>query len=172
MTSCVAIFLCPGTFYRVALLGACLLTSCSLPDAASDNKAVPGDTFPPDVVLKGSNANAAIAGMRQPTAGYQARPLVPAADHVRWTDVPMAARNVASKQFVGIQSFEFGADRFVAVTLAADGQTGTVTVERVSSGDFTTVVQLGVFPETHRDELFAKAFEAEMLRLGAIPRPQ
>ena len=172
MTSCVAIFLRPGTFYRVALLGACLLTSCSLPDAVSDNKAAPGDTFPPDVVLKGSNANAAIAGMRQPTVGYQARPLVPAADHVRWTDVPMALRNVASKQFIGIQSFESGADRFVAVTLAADGQAGAVTIERISSGDFTVVVQLGVFPDASKDELFAKAFEAEMLRLGAILRPQ
>jgi hypothetical protein len=34
------------------------------------------------------------------------------------------------------------------------------------------VVQLGVFPEPQKDELFAKAFEAEMLRLGAILRPQ
>jgi hypothetical protein len=47
-----------------------------------------------------------------------------------------------------------------------------VTVERVSSGDFTTVVNIGVFPDAQRDELFAKAFAAEMLRLGAIPRPQ
>ena len=56
--------------------------------------------------------------------------------------------------------------------LTADGQDGTVTVERVSSGDFTTVVNIGVFPDSQRDELFAKAFAAEMLRLGAIARPQ
>jgi hypothetical protein len=110
--------------------------------------------------------------MRQPTAGYQARPLVPAVDHVRWSDVPTAVRNVASRQFLGVQSFESGADRCVATLLTADGQDGTVTVERISSGDFTTVVSIGVFPDAQRDELFAKAFAAEMLRLGAIPRPQ
>ena len=161
-----------STFYRVALVATCALTSCSLPDAASDNTTEPGDVFPPAVVLKGSSATAAVAGMRQPTAGYQARPLIPAVDHVRWSDVPMAIRNIASKQFLGIQSMDSAADRCVAVTLTPDGQAGTVTVERISSGNFTTVVQLGVFPEPKKDELFAKAFEAEMLRLGAMLRPQ
>jgi hypothetical protein len=84
----------------------------------------------------------------------------------------MAVRNVASRQFLGVQSLESGVDRFVATVLAADGQDGTVTVERISSGDFTTVVNIGVFTEPQRDELFAKAFAVEMLRLGAIPRPQ
>jgi hypothetical protein len=84
----------------------------------------------------------------------------------------MAVRNVASRQFLGVQSLESGVDRVVATVLAADGQDGTVTVERISSGDFTTVVNIGVFTDSQRDELFAKAFTAEMLRLGAIPRPQ
>ena len=172
MSDFAAILSRPSTFYRVAVVASCLLTSCTLPDAASDNKAQPGDAFPPEVVLKGATATAAIAGMRQPTAGYQARPLVPAVDHVRWSDVQMAMRNVASRQFLGVQSFESGADRCVATMLTADGQDGTVTVERVSSGDFTTVVNIGVFPDPQRDELFAKAFAAEMLRLGAIARPQ
>lgn len=167
-----AILLSTSTFYRVALIASCLLTSCTLPDAASNNKTEPGDVFPPAVVLKGSSADSAIAGMRQPTTGYQAQPLIPAVDRVRWSDVPMAIRNVASTQFVGIQSLDSGADRCVAVTLIPDGQAGNITVERVSSGDFTTFVQLGVFPEPRKDELFAKAFQAELLRLGAIPRPQ
>jgi hypothetical protein len=172
MSAFAAILSSPSTFYRVAAVASCLLTSCTLPDAASDNKSEPGDTFPPEVVLKGSSSTAAVAGMRQPTAGYQARPLVPAVDHVRWSDVPMAVRNVASRQFLGVQSLESGVDRVVATVLAADGQDGTVTVERISSGDFTTVVNIGVFTDSQRDELFAKAFTAEMLRLGAIPRPQ
>lgn len=161
-----------GVYYRVALATSCLVVSCTSPDAATTDKRRPGDVFAPNVILEGSAKKEAVQGMLGPTGGYQGRPLEVAADGVRWSDVPMAIRNVADTQFIGVQAFETTADKIIASTVASDGNRGSVTVTRSATGSIRVEVQLGVFPELSRDDQFVRAFDSELLRLGAIARPQ
>ena len=106
------------------------------------------------------------------TAGYQARPLLPAADGVRWDDVEMAVTNVSKRSFVGVAAYQRTADTVVGSTILADGQQGTVTVRRGAEGSITVGAQLGTFPDEARDRAFTDAVTRELRRLGSIKRPQ
>lgn len=161
-----------GPFYRgrFALLAA-LAAGCA-PDAASTDVRGRGDLFDPDVVLTGASAEAAVSAMQVPAAGRPTRPLQAAPAGVRWSDVPMAIRNVASVTFHGVASVAEAMDEVDAVTLAGDGQRGRVRATRDAGGAVRLDVQLGTFPDAARDGAFARALEAELRRLGAIPRPQ
>ena len=110
--------------------------------------------------------------MTATAAGYPARPLVPAADGVRWDDVEMAVTNVSKRSFVGVAAYERTADTVIASTILADGQQGTVTVRRGSDGGIRIGAQLGTFPDESRDRGFADAVSEELRRLGSIRRPQ
>ena len=165
-----------GPFYRCAAIGVvgalAALAGCAGPDAATTNARWEGDQFAPAVVLSGASADAAVSGMRSPTAGYQARPLVPAADGVRWSDVKMAIRNVAERNFLGVQSI-VATDALVTATIvSADGQRGSVRATKGAAGEITAQVQLGTFPDPKVDGAFVQEFDREMRRLGAIAQPQ
>lgn len=110
--------------------------------------------------------------MTGPTAGYQARPLVPAADGVRWEDVEMAITNVSKRSFVGVTAYDRTADRVVGSTVLADGQRGSVVAERGAKGAIAIHAKLGTFADASRDRSFEEAVSAELRRLGAIRRPQ
>ena len=165
-----------GPFYRCAAIGVAAsliaLVGCSGPDAASTNARWEGDQFAPNVVLSGASADAAVSGMRAPTAGYQARPLVAAADGVRWSDVKMAIRNVAEHNFLGVQSINATDALVTAAIVSADGQRGAVRVTKGAAGEITAQVQLGTFPDPKVDGAFVQEFDREMRRLGAIAQPQ
>ena len=165
-----------GPFYRCAAIVVAAfpvaLSGCGGPDAASTNARWEGDQFAPNVVLSGASADAAVGGMRAPTAGYQARPLVAAADGVRWSDVKMAIRNVAEQSYLGVQSIEATDALVTAAIISADGQRGSVRVTKGAAGEITAQVQLGTFPDPRADGAFAQGFDREMRRLGAIARPQ
>ena len=164
-----------GCFYRVAAVGALALgavTGCSRPDAARSDVRGPGDRFDPSVVLEGDRARAAEQGMLTAAEGYRPRPLVPAADGVRWSDVPMAIRNVADASFVGVRSVDTSGDRIEVNTVLQDGQPGSVAAVRDASGAITFECRLSTFPDAKRDGAFDAAVRKELLRLGAIPRPQ
>jgi hypothetical protein len=164
-----------GCFYRVAALGALPLAcvcACSQPDAARSDVRGPGDQFDPGVVLEGNSARAAEQGMLAAAEGYRPRPLVPAADGVRWGDVPMAIRNVADASFVGVRSVDTSADRIVANTVLEDGQRGTVAAVRDEAGAITFECRLSTFADAKRDGAFDAAVRKELLRLGALRRPQ
>jgi hypothetical protein len=162
-------------FYRVAiavwLAAAALPAGCSGEDAVRSNRRAPEDRFDPTVVLEGKSAERAERGMVSATAGYPGRPLV-AEPGGRWSDVPMAIRNVARESFRGVRSFETSGDRIVAATVAEDGQPGTVTAARAPDGAISFECSLGTFPDSSRDAAFASALRAELARLGAIRRPQ
>lgn len=104
--------------------------------------------------------------------GYRPRPLVPAADGVRWSDVPMAIRNVADSSFIGVRSIDTSADRISANTVLEDGQRGTVAAIRDEAGAITFECRLSTFPDAKRDGAFDAAVREELLRLGKIRRPQ
>lgn len=162
-------------FYRVAAVGAASLgwlSACSQPDAARSDVRGPGDRFDPAVVLEGDRARAAEQGMLVATEGYRPRPLVPAADGVRWGDVPMAIRNVADASFVGVRSIDTSGDRIEAHTVLEDGQAGSVAAVRDASGAITFECRLSTFADAKRDGAFDAAVRKELLRLGAIARPQ
>lgn len=165
-----------GPFYRCAAIGVvgalAALAGCAGPDAATTNVRWEGDQFAPAVVLSGASADAAVSGMRAPTAGYQARPLVPAADGVRWSDVRMAILNVAERNFLGVPSIKVTDALVTAVIVSADGQRGSVRVTKGAAGEIVAEVQLGTFPDPKVDGAFAPEFDREMRRLGAIARPQ
>lgn len=105
-------------------------------------------------------------------AGHDARPLLPAADGVRWTDVELAMTNVARRSFVGIKSYDRTDNAVVGSTILADGQRGTVTAARDASGAISFRAQLGTLPDDRRDRGFEQDAAKELRRLGAIPRPQ
>ncbi len=167
---------CSGPFYRCAVIGMAgslvALSGCGSPDAASTNARWEGDPFAPAVVLSGASADAAVSGMRAPSAGYQARPLVPAADGVRWSDVKMAILNVAERSFLGVPSIKVTDALVTAVIVSADGQRGSVRVTTGAAGEIVAEVQLGTFADPKADGAFAQEFDREMRRLGAIARPQ
>lgn len=161
-----------GPFYwGHFLLLAALAAGCA-PDAASTDRRGRGDLFEPDVVLAGASADEAVSAMQLPAAGRPTRPLLPAAEGVRWSDVPMAIRNAAAEGFVGVASMREGTDLVTAVMLAPDGQRGCVEASRSPDGPVRFEVRLGTFPDAVRDEAFARVLEAELRRLGSIPRPQ
>ena len=165
-----------GPFYRCAAIGVVgslvALAGCAGPDAATTNARWEGDQFAPAVVLSGATADAAVSGMRSPMAGYQARPLVPAADGVRWSDVKMAILNVAERSFLGVPSIKVTDALVTAVIVSADGQRGSVRVTKGAAGEIVAEVQLGTFADPKADGAFAQEFDREMRRLGAITRPQ
>jgi len=165
-----------GPFYRCAAIGVAgslaALAGCASPDAASTNVRGEGDQFAPALVLSGAPADAAVGGMRSPTAGYQARPLVPAADGVRWSDVKMAIRNVAEHNFLGVQSIVATDALVTAAIVSADGQRGSVRVTKGAAGEIAAQVQLGTFPDSKVDGAFTQEFDREMRRLGALAQPQ
>jgi len=165
-----------GPFYRCASIGVAAslvaMAGCGSPDAASTNARWEGDQFAPAVVLSGAAADAAVSGMRAPSAGYQARPLVPAADGVRWSDVKMAILNVAERSFLGVPSIKVTDALVTAVIVSADGQRGSVRVTKGAAGEIVAEVQLGTFADPKADGAFAQEFDREMRRLGAIARPQ
>lgn len=132
----------------------------------------PDDPFDPSVVLEGERAQAAEQAMLGPAAGHPARPLVPASDGVRWSDVPMAIRNVADASFVGVRSIDTAADRIQANTVLEDGQAGSVAAVRDASGAIGFECRLSTFPDAKRDGAFDAAVRKELLRLGAVRRPQ
>lgn len=163
-------------FYRVALavslaVGATIPSGCSGGDVARSNRRGPEDRFDPTVVLEGKAAEQAERGMVSAAAGYAGRPLL-AEPGGRWSDVPMAIRNVARASFRGVRSFETSADRIVASTVAEDGQPGTVTALRAADGTISFECSLGTFADQSRDARFASELRAELARLGAIRRPQ
>lgn len=161
-----------GPFYRGRFVLLAALAAGCAPDAASTDVRGRGDLFDPDVVLAGSSAGAAVSAMQVPAAGHPTRPLEQAPDGVRWADVPMAIRNVASVTFYGVASVAEGKDGVEAVTLAGDGQRGRVRATIDAGGSVRFEVQLGTFPDAARDVAFAHALEAELRRLGTVPRPQ
>ncbi len=142
------------------------------PDAATTNRRAPGDRFDPSVVLADARAGRAEDAMAATAAGDRARPLLPAADGVRWDDVEMAVTNVSKRSFVGIAAYRRTADTVVASTILSDGQQGTVTARRGADGVIGISAQLGTFPDESRDRGFADAVSVELRRLGAIKRPQ
>ena len=144
-----------------------------MPDASASNHRAPEDRFSPAVTLDGSRKDAAVGGMRAAAAGYDARPLVPAGGAgVRWSDVPMAIRNVAGVQFLGVQSIVVDPARAVATVVSPDGERGTATATLQPDGSIRVSAQVGVFPSTDRDAAFEHAIGAELVRLGRIARPQ
>jgi hypothetical protein len=159
-------------FYRWASIALIASGAGCAPDAATTNRRAPGDRFDPSVVLAGARAGRAEDAMTVTTAGYQARPLLPAADGVRWDDVEMAVTNVSKRSFVGVAAYQRTADTVVGSTILADGQQGTVTVRRGAEGSITVGAQLGTFPDEARDRAFTDAVTKELRRLGSIKRPQ
>lgn len=155
----------------VALAGS-LVAGCALPDAAASSKPSREDAFPPDVVLDPAQQRAALDAMRTAGAGVPVRPLVAAQNGVRWSDVETAVRNVADRQFLGVFGAESRADVFTAGLQTEDGQPGSVTVRRQADGRIVAHADIGIFSNFAKEQEFESAFDAEMRRLGAIPRPQ
>lgn len=154
------------------LLAGALAAGCSLPDAAASTKPSREDVFSPDVVLDGAQQGQVLDAMRAAGAGVPVRPLVAARDGVRWADVETAVRNVADVQFLGVYGVESKPDVFTAGLQTEDGQPGTVTVRRQADGRIVAHADIGVFSNFTKEQQFEAAFDAEMRRLGAIPRPQ
>ena len=147
-----------------------LAAACASPDPAATNRREPGDRFDPAVVLSGQKAGRAEEAMVGATAGYAPRPLQEAPEG-RWSDVPMAIRNVAKAHFAGVRSFDTSGDRIVASLALEDGQAGTVTATRDGAGAVSFACSLGTFPDAVRDDAFLGSLRAEFLRLGRIGRP-
>jgi hypothetical protein len=155
----------------VALAGS-FLAGCTLPDASASTKPSQQDVFPPDVVLDASQQRAALDAMRSAGAGVAVRPLVAAQNGVRWSDVETAVRNVADTQFLGVFGVESKPEVFTAGLQTEDGQPGSVTVRRQADGRIVAHADIGIFSNFAKEQQFEDAFDAEMRRLGAIPRPQ
>ncbi len=149
-----------------------LLSGCTQPDAATTDIDSPADEFPPSVVLDSKQQAQVLADMRAAAQGYAPRPLVTAPDGVRWSDVTMAIRNVADKQFLGYVSAESTADQCTVWVQMPDGQDGTIVARRDAGGRITATARLGVLGEPKQEQEFVVAFDAELRRLGAIARPQ
>ena len=155
-----------------ASLVAALTAGCSQPDAAASVKPSPHDTFPPDVVLGDPQQRAVLDAMRSAGAGVPVRPLVVAEHGVRWSDVETAVRNVADEQFLGVYGVVSKPDAFTAGLQTEDGQPGSVTVRRQADGRIVAHADIGIFSNFTKEQAFETAFDAELLRLGAIPRPR
>jgi hypothetical protein len=140
-------------------------------DVASTDRRAPGDAFDPSVVLEGPRASEAIDAMRAPAAGVATRPLVVAADGVRFSDAPMAIRNVAGRSTVGITFVQQTDVACLARTVLPDGREGEVCVDRAADGALAVRARLAA-AGSPQDEAFARDVLAELRRLGAIKRPQ
>jgi hypothetical protein len=161
--------------FRPSYWSACcalLLAGCSAPDAASTTAPGPGDILPPNLVLDGREQRELLDAMRAPGAGLAVKPLVPAPDGVRWSDVETAVRNVADKQFLGVAAVESTPTEFRAELQTQDGQDAKVVVQLGLDGRITADATIGIFSQLGAERRFEKAFDAELLRLGAIPKPQ
>jgi hypothetical protein len=122
-------------------------------------------------VLEGPRASEAIDAMRAPAAGVATRPLVAAADGVRFSDAPMAIRNVAGRSTVGITFVQQTDVACLARTVLPDGREGEVCVDRAADGALAVRARLAA-AGSPQDEAFARDVLAELRRLGAIKRPQ
>ena len=160
-------------FYRMLHASCAALAAVAggcAPDAASDNVRWREDPFSPSVVMQGRPADAAVGAMRAPAAGAATRPLL-ASEAPRWSDVPMAIRNVASVSFVGVDRVDADDRTCVARTVQADGQDGAVTVRRRDDGSLECSARLSFSP-TDADARFVEELRRELRRLAAIKRPQ
>lgn len=164
-------------FYRHRILLAASVAAawlaaagCRRDVAASDRRA-PGDAFDPSVVLDGPRAAEAIDAMRGPAEGAPTRPLEAAAGGVRFSDAPMAIRNVAGRSTVGVTYVQQTDVACVARTVLPDGREGEVRVERNADGSLTAHARLAAAGSA-QDEAFARDVAAELRRLGAIKRPR
>jgi hypothetical protein len=155
-----------------ALLVGALAAGCSLPDAAASTKPARQDVFPPDVVLDGTQQRQLLDAMRAAGAGVPVRPLVAAQNGVRWSDVETAVRNVADVQFLGVYGVASKPDVLTAGLQTEDGQPGTVTVRLQADGRIVAHADIGIFSNFTKEQEFEAAFDTEMRRLGAIPRPR
>ena len=164
-------------FYRHCILLASVTAVASLAasgcrrDVALSDRRAPGDAFDPSVVLDGPRASEAIDAMRAPAAGVATRPLVAAADGVRFSDAPMAIRNVAGRSTVGITFVQQTDVACLARTVLPDGREGEVRVDRTADGSLAARARLAE-AGSPQDEAFARDVLAELRRLGAIKRPQ
>jgi hypothetical protein len=148
-------------FYRMLMLASVGLVGAAggcAPDAATDNVRWQEDPFSPAVVMNGRPADAAVGAMRGPEA-------------TRWSDVPMAIRNVAGESFLGVDRIDADDRTCVARTVQADGQDGTVTVRRRDDGSLECTARLSFAP-TDADDRFVAELRRELRRLAAIKRPQ
>jgi hypothetical protein len=160
-------------FYRMLMLASVGLVGAAggcAPDAATDNVRWQEDPFSPAVVMNGRPADAAVGAMRGPGAGAATRPLV-ASEAPRWSDVPMAIRNVAGESFLGVDRIDADDRTCVARTVQADGQDGTVTVRRRDDGSLECTARLSFAPPA-ADDRFVAELRRELRRLAAIKRPQ
>ena len=155
-----------------ASLVVALAAGCSQPDAAASVKPSPHDAFPPNVVLDDAQQRAALDAMRAAGAGVPVRPLVVAEHGVRWSDVETAVRNVADDQFLGVYGVVSKPDVFTAGLQTEDGQPGSVTVRRQPDGRIIAHADIGIFSNFTKEQAFESAFDAELRRLGSIPRPR
>lgn len=156
----------------VAVIAAATLSAvgCRRDAAASDRRA-PGDAFDPSVVLDGPRAAEAIDAMRGPAEGVPTRPLAAAAEGVRFSDAPMAIRNVAGRSTVGITHMQQTDVACTARTVLPDGREGEVRVDRDAGGSLAAHARLADAGSA-QDDAFARDVLAELRRLGALKRPQ
>ncbi len=164
-------------FYRQCILLAASVAFASLGaagcrrDAAASDRRGPGDAFDPSVVLDGPRSAEAIDAMRGPAEGVPTRPLEAAAGSVRFSDAPMAIRNVAGRSTVGITYMQQTDVACVARTVLPDGREGEVRVERAADGSLAAHARLAA-AGCAQDDAFARDVLAELRRLGAIRRPR
>lgn len=140
-------------------------------DAAASDRRAPGDAFDPSVVLDGPRAAEAIDAMRGPAAGVPVRPLAVAAEGVRFSDAPMAIRNVAARSTVGITYMQQTDVACMARTVLPDGREGEVRVDRNADGSLASRARLAD-AGSPQDDAFARDVLAELRRLGAVKRPR
>lgn len=161
----------PNFLVAASIAAALVMASGCRRDAAATDRRGPGDAFDPSVVLEGPRASEAIDAMREPAAGVPTRPLTAAAGGVRFSDAPMAIRNVAGRSTVGITFMQQTDAACLARTVLPDGREGEVRVDRAADGALTAHVRLAG-PGSPQDDAFARDVLAELRRLGAIKRPQ
>jgi len=140
-------------------------------DAAASDRRAPGDAFDPSVVLDGPRAAEAIDAMRGPAEGVPTRPLVAAAGGVRFSDAPMAIRNVAGRSTVGITFMQQTDVACIARTVLPDGREGEVRVDRDADGALAVHARLADAGSA-QDDAFSRDVLSELRRLGALTRPQ
>lgn len=164
-------------FYRHCILPVAVIAVAGLAaagcrrDAAASDRRGPGDAFDPSVVLDGPRSAEAIDAMRGPAEGVPTRPLVAAAGGVRFSDAPMAIRNVAGRSTVGVTYMQQTDVACLARTVLPDGREGEVRVERTADGSLAAHARLAAAGSS-QDEAFARDVLAELRRLGAIKRPR
>lgn len=163
-------------FYRqspnlapVAAVVAIAVAGCRQ-DAASSDRRGPGDAFDPSVVLDGSRASEAVDAMRGPATGVPTRPLATAAGGIRFSDAPMAIRNVAGRSMVGVTFMQQTDSACVARTVLPDGREGEVRVERAADGTVSARAVLAP-AGSDQDDAFSRDVMGELRRLGAFHRP-